>query len=190
MWDGTPKAIKPTDAGSGKRGGGGLLAYSCNHYNFTHLLNWDLCSPDVEIQWVVLKLRYTRPIYIANVYRPPSGNVDNALSLIENKVLDISANCPGDIIIMGDTNIDILDKTDVITKRYLNFFKQFNVQQLISTPTRIGLTKSSLLDHALTNCEEMYYQHGSIDYGLSDHALIYTPRKRKKLDHKVSRITH
>ncbi len=34
----------------------------------------------------------------------------------------------------------------------------------------------------------MFYQHGSIDYGLSDHALIYTARKRKKLDSKVGRI--
>ena len=34
----------------------------------------------------------------------------------------------------------------------------------------------------------MFYQHWSIDFGLSDHALVYTARKRKKLNHKVGRI--
>ena len=91
-----------------------------------------------------------QPTFIANVYQPPEGNLENALSLIENKVLDICSDSPGVIIIMGDNIIYILDKNNAATKRYQNFLKQLNVQQLIATPTRVSNTKGSLLDCVLT----------------------------------------
>ena len=50
-----------------------------------------------------LNLPRMRPTYIANIYRPPDGNQDNALSLIENKLIDIYAERPGDIVIMGQS---------------------------------------------------------------------------------------
>ena len=111
------------DAGSGKRGGGGLLANSRDHYSFIHKIEWDLCSPDLEIQWLILNLPRTRPTYIANVYRPPDGDVEIALALIENKILHTYAEHPGDILIMGDMNIDILDKANGKTQRYCSFLK-------------------------------------------------------------------
>ena len=46
-----------------------------------------------------------------------------------------------------------------------------------SRPTHITSTTSSLLDHALTNAGWKISQKGVIDVGLSDHQLIYCPRK-------------
>ena len=56
------------DLGSGKRGGGGLVAYSRDHYQFESIQNWNICCPDIEIQWLKLVLPRTRPTDIANVY--------------------------------------------------------------------------------------------------------------------------
>ena len=63
------------DGGSGKRGGGGLCVYSKTNYKLTHLVDMNLCTPDIEIMWLCLELKDTRKTYIANVYRPPDGKV-------------------------------------------------------------------------------------------------------------------
>ena len=36
------------DAGTGARGGGGFAIYVRQHYNFSYLDEWSVCSPDVE----------------------------------------------------------------------------------------------------------------------------------------------
>ncbi len=106
------------DAGSGKRGGGGLLAYTRNHYTFTHKVEWNVCTPDLEIQWLILELPRTRPTYLANVYKPPDGNTEHALNLIESKILDTHGERSGDIVIMGDLNIDMRDSNSPQTRKY------------------------------------------------------------------------
>ena len=115
------------DLGSGKRGGGGLIAYSRDHYQFESIVNWNLCCQDLEIQWLKLTLPRTRPTYIANVYRPPSGNLDTALNLIESKILDIHSENSGDIVLMGDFNVDLLTKRDTKTKNYVSKMKALNL---------------------------------------------------------------
>ena len=51
------------------------------------------------------------------------------------------------------------------------------MEQLISTPTRVTESSSSILDHILTNYTDRVSQSGVIDTGLSDHQLIYCTRK-------------
>ena len=162
--------------GSSKRGGGGLLAFCRDHHSFSYLQEWNVCSPDLEIQWLRLSLPRNRPTYVANVYRPPSGNIDNCLSLIENKILDIYAENPGDIVLMGDWNIDLFKQRDPATVKYKTFMKICGLSQVITTATRVGQQRSSLIDHALTNREEYYHQWGVVDYGMSDHSLIFVTR--------------
>ena len=51
-------------------------------------------------------LPYTRPIFIFNVYRPPSGDIDIIInSLKQNLEVYINQRC--DIFIGGDLNIDM-----------------------------------------------------------------------------------
>ena len=74
------------DGGSGTRGGGGLCVYARNKYKVSHVVDWNLCTPDLEIMWVCLDLKDTRKTYIANIYRPPSGNIKNFLELLELQI--------------------------------------------------------------------------------------------------------
>ena len=55
----------------------------------------------------------------------------------------------------------------------------FGLDQMICSPTRISLDKSSLLDHILTNSKSIISQQGIIKLGLSDHDLIFCTRKVK-----------
>ena len=62
--------------------------------------------------------------------------------------------------------------------QYHEFCSLHGLKQLIVTPTRITVSKSSLLDHILTNTSENIPQSGVIDIGLSDHQLIFATRKQ------------
>ena len=114
------------DAGSGKKGGGGLLAFARNHYHFEPLTNWNVCTPDIEAQWLKLSLPQTRPTFLVNVYRPPDGNLNFAINILENKIHDIYSEAPGDIVLMEDFNVDLLDKRSHKTRKLNTFLKSCN----------------------------------------------------------------
>jgi len=48
---------------------------------------------------------------------------------------------------------------------------------VLTSPTRVTVDTSALLDHVLTNSHDRVSQSGVIDIGLSDHQLIYCTRK-------------
>ena len=62
------------------------------------------------MQWVVLELTNTRPIIIGNVYRPPGESVDYAIQDLNLAYEEISKFRIFDLFILGDLNIDLLDK--------------------------------------------------------------------------------
>ena len=96
------------DAGSSKRGGGGIVVYINTKRNFEHLSDWDICTRDIECLWTKLNLKATRTTFIGCIYRPPEGNIDNFLSILENKILDIYELGIADLILLGDVNIDYM----------------------------------------------------------------------------------
>ena len=101
--------------GSSKKGGGGILAYARIHHTFVHIVDWTLCTDDVEWTWSKLELPMTRPIYICTVNRPPSGNYTNFELLLENKLLDLYQNRTPDVLICGDINIGWRTRNSNIT---------------------------------------------------------------------------
>ncbi len=162
-----------------KLGGGGLLCYASTKYQVEYLADWSIITGDLEIQWLKLCLPETRPTYIGNLYRPPSGNINSALSIIENKLDLLHSEGIHDVLLMGDMNIDLLKKSPSSSK--LNTFCRNNIlTQQIRKPTRYSNTGSTLLDHALTNNDDFYNLCGVVDLGLSDHCLvcIYVERDR------------
>ena len=40
-----------------------------------NLMHLNKSSVDIEIQWVTIKKQNNRKMHIANVYRPPQGNI-------------------------------------------------------------------------------------------------------------------
>ena len=54
------------------------------------------------------------------------------------------------------------------------------LKQLISSPTRVAKSCSTLLDNILTNANEMVSQSGVLGIGLSDHQLVFWTRKKHK----------
>ena len=68
-----------------------------------------------------------------------------------------------------------------LTKEYLDFGYSYSLEQLISVPTRITESTTTLIDHVLTNSPHKIIQSGVIEMSLSDHELIFCTRKTNKL---------
>lgn len=58
-----------------------------------------------------------------------------------------------------------------------------NLLQLITSPTRAGVHRDTLLDHIYSRMAHVY-QFGCIDIGLSDHKMIYVIKKKQYSKHK------
>ena len=56
----------------------------------------------------------------------------------------------------------------------------FDLKQLIKEPTRVRPTSRTLIDHVLVSDIRNVLQSGVIDYGISDHNMIYFTRKVKR----------
>ena len=56
---------------------------------------------------------------------------------------------------------------------YYDLLSHTVLLQLITTPTRITNTSSTLIDHIYTNISAHYIQSGCIEAGISDHLPVY-----------------
>ena len=73
-------------------------------------------------------------------------------------------------------------------KKYFKFCSQHGLKQLVTSPTRITMTSTSLLDHILTTSSERVSQSGVADVGLSDHQMTYCTRKITCLKHNTRKF--
>ena len=176
------------DAGVNRRGGGGLAIYVTKHYTFKYLEEWSICNSDTECMWLRLDWPNSRHTYICNWYRPPGGNLENSLEIIEDRLIDILADRSPDIMIFGDSNVNLINVREPATKKYKNFLSWFKLKQLISTPTRITHSSRTLIDHVIVNRPQMFNIFCTVDPGLSDHCMVFTARKQLKVQHPPVKI--
>ncbi len=93
-----------------------------------------------------------------------------------------------DILILGDINVDLSAKNNSNTKKYLSVLKSLGLTQLVNDFTSVTNTSATIIDHILTNREELYHEGFTLDLGISDHSLICTHRKKQKLPRDWSYI--
>lgn len=88
---------------------------------------------------------------IVAIYRHPSSNMDvflkNLKSIFSHKNIQKSKNTT---IFIGDTNIDLLQDTNISSK-YIDLIAQFDFCQQIQNATRITSSTSTLIDHIITS---------------------------------------
>ena len=141
------------DTGLCKRGGG-----LCIYYN-KHLAcdtnkwkEYNMSSPDLELQVVEFKREKPRNVLFFNVDRPPNGNVDKMVEHLNHAMSNIPRRDRKDIVIMGDFNVNVLSPS--VERRKLIRFGQLNsLEQLINQPTRCTATTANAID--LIFCDEL-----------------------------------
>lgn len=119
-----------------------------------------------EIAMIKLTLN-KKQLYITGIYRSPSGNLKQALSLISEMLEETKAdNHP--IMILGDINVDCL-KNDHANKQLNNVLISHNIERLNIPPTRITPNSSSSIDCICTNLHSKHIENKVFHTGLSDH---------------------
>ena len=152
--------------------GGGVCIYIRNDLAYNPRQDLDLC--DLEAVWLDLLLVKTKPILVGCLYRPPTQ------SDFTVKLQEILFDLPqeNETVLLGDFNIDLKNsKNCALVKNYNSLLRTCGLTQIISEPTRVTDTTSSLLDHILVSDVNKYLKHGVMPIGYSDHCLIFCTRK-------------
>ena len=171
-----------------KKGGGICLYVDKNiKTKSIHLNDANVSSCNIECQWIELCLEKQRNIVIGNLYRPPNGDPDEFIEYLENSIEGFNLDNK-DLIICGDVNIDVLDKTNESTKKLIEFLSQTGLTNLIKTPTRFSNNKNSCIDHIYSNSYSII-DSGVLDVNISDHEFVYMVRKKLKSVHTKSEFT-
>ncbi len=126
-------------------------------------------SESVECIWLeVQPTEHTSPFFVCYVYRNPASNdewFDSFVCMLD-KVSTYKNNV--DLLLLGDFNIDML-KQHSSWDSTLNLF---GLTQLVSSPTRITETSSTLIDHIYTNNPHTISSTRVSDLSVSDHNPI------------------
>ena len=112
------------------------------------------------------------------IYRAPDcGNIDSSfsdLSTTLNPALDRYDN----IIVMGDINIDSLNRQDAGHSKLVSFCDVFGLSNLVTAKTCFTKNSSSSIDAILTNRPRCFQKTSVFETGLSDyHGLVMTVMK-------------
>ena len=108
----------------------------------------NLCSD--EIERLELKLNYKKPVLLCAIYRPPNVLAQYMETLTTH--LEQGINLGRSTIIIGDLNIDISIKHNSLN----DICTYLNLTHLITEPTRVTSTSSSVIDHIMTTCPDLH----------------------------------
>lgn len=159
------------------KNGGGLCIYGKHHLkldpNCMSYLN--VSNESIETQVVKLQLPNTKPITLVNSYRPPNGNLPQAIEHLQFVLDNLPAK--GEHFILGDLNIDLLATKSASSQKLKLFEKTNKLHQIISSPTRITQKSSTLIDHIYTN-SNLITHSGVLACNVSDHMPCFIVRKK------------
>ena len=165
--------------------GGGLICYVksglvMDEFSYAHL---NKSSRDIEMQWVSLDIKNMRKIVIVNVYRPPQGDYKSACRAIHNAISDANLKDNAEIFLLGDFNINMLDKKSPMMKELEVTTSFWGLKAFITDCTRFGFLegelKGSCIDNIFTN-SDIIAEAKILDWNFSDHLPVMVKRKRAK----------
>ena len=141
-----------------------------------HLKNSCTCKKClIESKWISCKSK-DLDIIIGGIYRHPKGDVDHFNNALKNTINHISENTLA--VILGDTNIDLIQENNAKVNAYLNNFFEKNFIPCITLPTRITDHSATLIDHIFIKCPKKFIQNkcssGNLITDISDHLPNFT----------------
>lgn len=161
---------------SGRRGGGALIGVTGGVISrpvsiFSRL----------EAVWVSIQCSF-KHVLLGVYYRPPDA--DSSFSdYLQDDLSALTAAYPTyPIILFGDFNFPTINwhdslpfcsKGTQICRNFIDVCLGFNLRQLVSLPTRVSPSGSSILDLVLTTNPELIVQPLSCFDGVSDHKALH-----------------
>ena len=171
--------------GINKKGGGVCVYVNKNLvYSESKYEALNISSKDIEIQWISINQPNMREIIIANLYRPPQGIIKEFCEKMNICLSSFLDNNKREFIIMGDFNINALNKNSEEMKDLTNLMSSYGLKQFINQITRFG-NSDNCLDHIYSNSDYIK-SSGTLDWNYSDHQAVFVSRKKsKKITSKI-----
>ena len=172
-----------------KRGGGLGVYYNPDMLcDSDTLRNRSISSKDLELQVLQFTRKNARKIVLFNVYRPPNGVLDNALDHLNETVMSIPQYARKDIVILGDFNVDVLNRRHREAKSLKYFASVNGLSQFIKCPTRCTPTSDKAIDLIFSNVDYIV-KSGTIDFFISDHQPVFIVKKKPTTKHMKTQFT-
>ena len=161
--------------------GGGLIVYYKKHLSpYTCKLSCSKISKNLEQLWIMIKQPNHRTEMLSVVYRPPSGASHIFFEELYNSMDFLSEYSNAETTIMGDINLDYRLRHTKDFDKIKDFEKDYQLKQLIETPTRITNRTVSIIDLIFTDMEYIS-SSGVLDYKISDHLPVFVCKKKEKV---------
>ena len=110
-------------------------------------------------------------------YRPPDSPLPSFEDLLKPSYIQALTLCKP-VVILGDLNCNVLSENSE-SKALASFMSDVNSSQVITTPTRITDTSSSLIDVILVSNPNIIGENGVLNTPISDHLPVFVTRKLK-----------
>ena len=159
--------------------GGGVCAFIREDIKVSILKDISQVSESYFQQlWLKMQNKKLKSIIVCVSYRPP----ESPLSSFEDIVLKPSyiqaLTLCKPIVILGDLNCNVLSE-NTESKALASFMSDINLSQVITTPTRITDTSSSLIDVILVSNPNIISENGLLNTPISDHLPVFVTLKLK-----------
>ena len=141
-------------------------------------INSSFTNSDLEIVTINITKPGNKYAKVSSVYRPPRGDHKKCITSL-SEILLRKENFKKEIWLLGDFNVDHLNRHDINFKRFQTFFKTYGLTQLINDPTRPGKYNNTCLDWIVTNSR--FVSHSSVtNIFISDHFAIECTKKKQR----------
>ena len=114
-------------------------------------INHCYCNRHLEIISINVNKPGLKYMFVSAIYRPPRENIKGCIDRLQ-EIFSTIQNSKKKFWLLGDFNVDFLDRNLSNRNRFIELFKKFGCKQLITDVTRPGKHKSSCLDWIITNC--------------------------------------
>ena len=145
-----------------------------------------ITSPNIELLTVKITQLQHKTRYVLTVYRPPSGNVTQFYQTLEN-LFDLHELNLYEVWVIGDFNINFLKRSDINTKKSIEFARLYGLTQLINSPTHLSGFSGTCIDLIFTNAQ-FIHSSGVLNDVISDHFPVFVCVKKQRETHNYTRI--
>ena len=158
--------------------GGGVCAFIREDIKVSILKDISQVSESYLQQlWLKMQNKKLKSIIVCVSYRPPDSPLSSFEDLLKPSYIQALTLCKP-IVILGDLNCNVLSET-VESKALASFMSDVYLSQVITTPTRITDTSSSLIDVILVSNPNIISANGVLNTPISDHLPVFVTLKLK-----------
>ena len=161
--------------------GGGLAIYSKKEYGEYMSIYDTGCkiSSNLEQLFVILDKPNVKKLALGVVYRPPGGKIAEGIEELSTTLRSLQIDFHGEITVVGDFNINYNLRHSNAFKIIKDMEREFNLNQIIKSSTRVTQKTSNCIDLVFTNMEHIK-ESGTLNMSISDHLPTYFMKKKDK----------